>query len=297
MRTKFMVQYPEAEMSGGGAPEGLLVENAPPPPAAPPGAPPTMQEAPKADWNTENWKDFLDEDLRTDPSLKHIKDIPSAIKSYVHAQKMIGQDKILVPNKFATPDEWNSIYAKLGRPEAPDKYEIKAPEGSLIAPEFLKGLKESAFKAGLNTQQANEFVNFYDGQVKAAKAKVEEYETQQITQDIGALKKEWGAAYDSKIKAARVAIESFGGNEMKEYLKESGLDTDTKLARFFAKIGESLAEDNNAGGEGTTHALTPAAAEKELNSIMSNPAYFDKDHPDHNRLIDYAVELRNWKKI
>ena len=35
----------------------------------------------------------------------NIKDIESLAKSYVHAQKLVGADKIPVPNKFATEKE------------------------------------------------------------------------------------------------------------------------------------------------------------------------------------------------
>jgi len=291
---RHLVRSPDINEGGGGG--GLLV---PDPVAAPvtPSAAPIITTEQKADWNSENWKDFLEEDLKTDPSLKHIKDIPTAVKSYIHAQRMIGADKFLVPNKYATPDEWTNIYTKLGRPEAADKYDIKSEDGSLISPEFMKGFKEAAFKAGLNPQQATEFSNFYDKQVKDAQAQMIIYEDEQTNQEIGELKKEWGAAYDSKIKAAQVALKAFGGDEIMTYLKESGLDTNTKLARLFAKVGESLSEDQNDLGGATSNALTPMAADKELNGIMSNPAYFDKDHPDHERLVNYAVELRNWKKV
>src|SRR3990167_4888778 len=124
--------------------EGLFKSEAPAQ-AAPVSAP----AAPvKADWNSPEWKNFLPEDLRNEQSLKHINDIPAAIKSYINAQKMVGADKFLVPNKYATDDEWNGVYAKLGRPESPDKYDIKVPEGKPIAPEFIDGLKASAHKAG-----------------------------------------------------------------------------------------------------------------------------------------------------
>jgi hypothetical protein len=35
---------------------------------------------------------------------------------------MIGQDKVVIPNNNSTDDQWNEVYAKLGRPESADKY-------------------------------------------------------------------------------------------------------------------------------------------------------------------------------
>ena len=64
-----------------------------------------------------DWLDSIEESLKTEPSLSDIKDVNSLAKSYVHAQKMIGADKIVMPNDKSTDDEWNDFYEKLGRPE------------------------------------------------------------------------------------------------------------------------------------------------------------------------------------
>jgi hypothetical protein len=210
---------------------------------------------------------------------------------------MVGADKIILPNKYATEDEWGNIYSKLGRPEAPDKYEVKLPEKSGISEEFLSGIKQTAYKAGLNSKQVNEFVNFYNGQLELSQKNIQELTQKEIEKDIGALKQEWGAAYDSKIKAAQVALKEFGGPDIFKYLEESGLHTDTKLAKLFAKIGESLGEDKGIGGEkSTSNMLTPDEANRELSNLWSNPAYTDKGHPDHDRLVEYALNLRSMLK-
>jgi hypothetical protein len=39
---------------------------------------------------------------------------------------MIGQDKVVIPNKNSTEDQWNEVYDKLGRPESADKYTLDA---------------------------------------------------------------------------------------------------------------------------------------------------------------------------
>ena len=42
---------------------------------------PTQQEV--------NWRESLPEDLKEDPSLKSIQDVPGLAKSFIHAQKMV----------------------------------------------------------------------------------------------------------------------------------------------------------------------------------------------------------------
>ena len=46
-----------------------------------------------------DWKTSLTEDIRADKSLAPIKDINSLAKSYIHAQKLVGVEKIPLPNK------------------------------------------------------------------------------------------------------------------------------------------------------------------------------------------------------
>ena len=69
-----------------------------------------------------NWKDALPEDVKQDPSMQAIQTVDNLAKSYVNAQKMIGADKIIVPNKYAEENEWKDVFTKLGLPESPDKY-------------------------------------------------------------------------------------------------------------------------------------------------------------------------------
>ena len=67
-----------------------------------------------------DWKASLSDEIRNEKSLENISDIESLAKSFVHAQKLVGADKIPVPNKFATEDDWNKVYEKLGRPKSAD---------------------------------------------------------------------------------------------------------------------------------------------------------------------------------
>ena len=109
-----------------------------------------------------NWKDGLPDDLKTEKALESIQDIPGLAKSYIHAQKMIGSDKIPVPNKYATDEDWQAVYNKLGRPETPDAYEFNLKDNSNIDENALKGFKETAHKNGLLPKQAEAIMNFYN---------------------------------------------------------------------------------------------------------------------------------------
>ena len=44
-----------------------------------------------------DWKSGIPEDLRNHPSIANMQDVGSLAKSMVHAQSMVGADKIAVP--------------------------------------------------------------------------------------------------------------------------------------------------------------------------------------------------------
>ena len=69
-----------------------------------------------------SWKDSISEDFRNDPSIEKFTEIDALAKSYINATKMIGQDKIVIPTKNSGQEAWDEAYAKLGRPESPEKY-------------------------------------------------------------------------------------------------------------------------------------------------------------------------------
>ena len=48
-----------------------------------------------------NFQDLIPEEYRGEKSLSNFKDMNDFVKSYLSAQKIVGADKIPVPNKFA----------------------------------------------------------------------------------------------------------------------------------------------------------------------------------------------------
>ena len=96
-------------------------------------------EQPTIETKEVNWKDSLPEDLKNEKALESIQDIPGLAKSFIHAQKMVGTDKISIPNKHATDDDWNDVYSKLGRPSKPEDYQIQINSNSSVDTDALNG--------------------------------------------------------------------------------------------------------------------------------------------------------------
>ena len=93
-----------------------------------------------------DWKANLSDEVRADKSLENIKDIEGLAKSYVHAQKLVGADKIPVPNKYATDKDWDAVYEKLGRPKSSDGYKYELPEDQKVDETALKNFSSQAHK-------------------------------------------------------------------------------------------------------------------------------------------------------
>ena len=78
----------------------------------------------KATTTTSTWKDSISEQYRNDPNIEKFTEADALAKSYINAVKMIGQDKIAIPNNNSTDEAWNEVYDKLGRPESAEKYSL-----------------------------------------------------------------------------------------------------------------------------------------------------------------------------
>tara|TARA_R100001440_G_C2477036_1_gene112701 strand:+ start:346 stop:702 length:357 start_codon:yes stop_codon:yes gene_type:complete len=91
-----------------------------------------------------NFRDHIDETIRDDPSLSTYKDINGMAKSLINAQKMVGADKVAIPGKYTTPEEMDSFYSKIGRPETADGYELSSNE--VIGDEGVTFFRELAHK-------------------------------------------------------------------------------------------------------------------------------------------------------
>ena len=256
---------------------------------------PAQQEQPAETSN--DWRASLPEDIREDPSLKPLQDINSLAKSYVHSQRMLGTDKVVVPGKYATPDEWRGFYHKVGLPEEVKDYELTSSDTD-VDQEFFDDYKKASHKAGVLPSQAQEMFNWYMDKANAEVQRQEDESARNIENSMKTLQTDWGSTFESKINSARAAVNHFGDENLKAYLDESGLGNDPNLIKVFSKIGETLSDDTFRGEADTgNYGRTPVQAQKEINDIMADPKhpYFDKNHPNHKKALEDMQRLFTYK--
>jgi len=238
------------------------------------------------------WMTELPDDIKAEPSLKNYKDVASLAKSLVHAQKMVGADKIAVPNpKTATEDDYRKVFQKLGLPETIDKYDLGKIEGA--NEELLKGFKEAAHKAGILPSQAKKVLEFYQQAAKASGDAHANKLQSEVSAGLNALKQEWGQGFEKEVTAAKIALKEFGDESLNKLLHDTGMGNHPAVIKLLNRVGKALKEDAVLGASaGRDFGMTPQEAQSEIGKIMADPAYWTKDHPMHDQMVARAMQLR-----
>lgn len=223
-----------------------------------------------------DWRASLDDTLRSDPTLADIKDLNGLAKSYVHAQRMIGKDKIAIPSETADPKEWDMFYERLGRP-ADGNYKIDyqkiVPPGLDFDPSALEEFKGIFHKAGLTQKQAETIFKEYMGYVGNVHNSNLEGVSAQREQWVSDIRREFGRAFDERIDLAVRAVETFGGKELVQWLDQTGLGDHPMFVKMFANIGMQMQESLATGGQSGGFTLTPDTARQEIARMQRDPEF------------------------
>tara|TARA_S200002703_G_scaffold718_1_gene1287 strand:+ start:168 stop:1055 length:888 start_codon:yes stop_codon:yes gene_type:complete len=243
-----------------------------------------------------SWKEAISEEFRQDPNIEKFTEIDALAKSYINATKMIGQDKVALPNKNSTEDQWNEVYDKLGRPESPDKYALDVK--SDIVPldnGAVKQFAENAHKLGLSNKQAQGVLEFYKNSMEgtAQQSKVDT-ETAQVQAE-QELRQEWGREFENNVKKAGALAKANINSDILDLELKSGIRVGDhpELIKGFAKIASMMSEDKIVSPESDS-ASKSADIESEISTITNNTdgPYWNKQHPDHDKVVQQVYTLR-----
>jgi len=244
-----------------------------------------------------DWKANLSDEIKSDKSLENIKDIEGLAKSYVHAQKLVGSDKIPVPNKYATEDDWNAVYEKLGRPKDATGYKYELGEDANINQDALKSFSDQAHKLGLLPTQANGIVKFYNDMAAQQQQDLDTTAENARQESETSLKKEWGQAYKQQTKkSADVALQVFDEDFLNKNLADgTKIGDHPSFIKAFATLADKMGEDTITQASGPAY-QTPAQIEKEIGELTKEgSSYWDKRHPNHDLAVKEVLALREQK--
>ena len=241
-----------------------------------------------------NFKDLIPENFREEKSLENFNNMEDFVKSYLHAQKMVGADKIPVPNKHSTDEDWNEVFKRLGAPGSPDdyKYDFKDQE---MDSQQVQEFNKTAHRLGLLPKQAEGLIKFYNEMNGNIAANQEEAAAQAQLNVETELRKEFGPQFNKRLdQAKRLAVNSLGQDFLENtYLKDgSRLGDNLTVIKAFSSLADKLSEDPIIQGDGSSY-MTAKDIEKEITELtQEGSAYWDKTHINHQKSVDEVLKLR-----
>ncbi len=266
------------------------------PPAGDSSSPPDTGAPPAGD-PPPNWREGVSEEFASDPSLADINSLDDMVKSFIHAQRMTGKDKIPLPGDDATKEDWDNVYDRLGRPENPQEYQMEAPdeipEGFVYNTDHEQKMRELFHAEGLTNKQASaiwskiqeETANNFKGFVSGV--------NERLTNEHAELNKEWGVKRKENLELAGWVAREFGGESFVKFLNESKIGQEPQFLRVAAAIGAKLGEDRQNVQTKSSGSLTPAEAMSKITAIQSDPkhAYHVGDATGHKEAVEKMAGL------
>lgn len=247
--------------------------------------------------------DILGE-YKDDPVFKpfHDKPVGEVLKSFKNAQSLIGGEKVVLPQgKLDTPENWNYLFDRLGRPKDIEGYQVDNsvyPEGFKVDAGREKAFKEVAHSLGLLPAQVKGLYEWNAKNEIALMNAMNEAENKRAEETETALMKELGTKekYTEYVNGAQAALKRFGGapEEVGAFIDKFG--NDPLVIKVFGNVARNMMEDAAIRGDKSFN-LLGADAPAQVKDIQTNKenklyaAYWDKNHPQHQYAVDEVTRL------
>lgn len=303
---------PEVLREGEGTGGNAGGNNPPPPPATAPWGTDVNSEWKVAD---KLWYDYLPDGPSKDlMKTKNYKNPVQVADAYYSANRMINGNVVEIPNADAPPEQWNSVYQKLGAQTDPAKYEIKVKDGVQADPRLIEFSKKSAAKNGLTPKQIQgvvddwiETVPKWDQETVAEQQRVAQ---EKNAAELNAIKDKWGTNFDTNITTGkRVASALFDVNNKDANIANAEKAMMSKIEEsigaaamleLFARIGAKSAEGTFTGNPGGSNVnnpdnMDPQTAKGEIDRLNADSEfqkkYTDKDNSQHAWAVEHMSKL------
>ena len=241
-----------------------------------------------------NFKDLIPEKYKEEKALSNFVSMDDFVKSYLSAQRLVGANKVAIPNKMATDEDWEEVYSKLGRPAKPEDYKYSFSEEE-INQDQLKNFNETAHRIGLLPKQAERIIKFYNEMNTQAEVDNQKMFEAKQTEAMTDLKKEFGPTYTKRLdQAKKLATETLGNEMLNNTVLKDGtrLGDSVEVIKAFSMLADKLSEDEIIKGEGTGY-QTASEIEKEISELTEDGSpYWQKTHPNHAKTVDRVFKLR-----
>jgi len=238
------------------------------------------------------WSDGLPDDMKGNPAIAGIPDLPTAAKNLIDAQNY-AVGAIKMPKADASDEDFATFYSKIGRPESADKYEIAKPElpEGMGYDENLEGwFRGAAHKIGLTNRQVSNLLQDYNA--RAIQSHTELQGKIAEAEKVG--REKHGNNFDTMVANAKKVLDGRNDETLTEYLETSGLGNHMPLIELLADVGANMGEVAVVVGDSTGGGTTASEAQQKLTTIMADMKhpYYDRHHMAHNAALDEVTALQ-----
>lgn len=257
---------------------------------------PVVEQTQASPEKTGSWLDGLEDEYRNNPLINKWESLNDFAKTHLNAQKLIGADKIAIPGKAATSEEWQSVYQRLGAPEDPNQYEVEQTD--VFDEASFTAFKNKAYEIGLSNKQAKEIAGLYQDQINVGREALNQRAEEARFSGEQELRQEFGQNFEKRLTQAQAAARTVMGDT--EIFEEIQLADGRKLGdhpaiiRTFSRMAEMLGEDGLVG-EPTEVVMSSQDAQKLIQEHMQpNTPYTVAGHPGHDAAVAEVLRLRGY---
>jgi hypothetical protein len=225
-------------------------------------------------------------------SVGGIKDV---LKQLAHQNRTIQkQGKGILPlGEKATPTEVEIYRRSMGIPEAPEGYNVRAPEGlaDYYDDEGMRETLAAFHAANLAPAQVKAVMDIDAKRLKDGIAAQEAAAATARAETETALKELWGEKFEPNLRLANRVIAETVPDEDKEAVLAL-IGNSVPVATWIAKLGEAFLEDTVVNTDGDR----PGTATSEIERLESTPGYADgtlrrTDRKKHDEIVARLATL------
>lgn len=223
------------------------------------------------------WYEGLPADLVTD-KLRRYASLEEAVRGFANAQRALGKKGLEAPGENASPEEWAAYYAAVGRPETPEGYAWSAPEGVQLDEERFQGARAKLHAAGLRPEQFASVMSLYTEELAAQEQAATEAAKQELNESYEVLKQQWGEKTEERLQLLGAFARERG---LLEVFNATGLGRNAAALQLLDEMRLSVREGEAAGQGGQA-----GTAADQIERLKGHPAYMDRRHPEHRRVLE-----------
>jgi hypothetical protein len=231
-----------------------------------------------------SWRDALPETLRDHVGIARYETLEKFAAAKLTLDKHVGvpEERLLRLPEGEDPAAMGKVWDQLGRPSAPDGYELPAPPEGIadVTKETADRARALFHELGLTATQAKalwQFQNEHGAQIMAADKAASEAATAAATAQ---LKSEWGAQFDARLALAQSYVAKNAAPELVQFLDRSGLADHPMMVKLVgdlvAKIEPSGALPGagpGGGGRGQVAGMTAGEAQGRINALSADATF------------------------